>query len=269
MADEKPDQAELPLPKATATMLSPGASPPPRERGIVIDPRVIAVGGSVALIGVIVLGLFLWMVPNAAARESVAACRGIKGDGELAEALCKGNKPCKLGGEAPDFTATDHNGKPVKLSDLRGKVVMLNFWASWCGVCKTEKPKLQLMADELANDDFVVIAVASDHNWSDVLVALVDALAPGAPVPHGKNVQLPEALAAYQKALPNGTAFKVWLDPPSGDNTLGDITRAWGIAAIPDSALIDREGRIQAYFVNKRDWESPVAQTCIRAVINK
>ena len=47
---------------------------------------------------------------------------------------------------APDFTAYDNNGKPVHLSDFRGKVVLLNFWASWCGVCKTEKPQLEEMA---------------------------------------------------------------------------------------------------------------------------
>ncbi|MBA3539021.1 MAG: TlpA family protein disulfide reductase [Deltaproteobacteria bacterium] len=265
MADEKDDGAELP--KATALARPPAA--PPRERGIVLDPRVLAVGGSVALVGVVVLGLFLWMVPNAAARESVAACRGLRGDGQLDAALCPNGQPCTLPVAAPDFTATDHTGKPVKLSELRGKVVMLNFWASWCGGCKTEKPKLQTMANELASDDFVVITVASDRNWADVLVALVDALAPGKPVPRGKSIQLPDALAAYKAALPNGTAFKVWLDPPTGDDTIGPITHAWGIKAVPESALIDRKGNIQAYFVNKRDWESPVAQTCLRAVIDK
>ena len=93
---------------------------------------------------------------------------------------------------APDFTAIDNNGKQVHLSDFRGKVVLLNFWASWCGVCKTEKPELDKMSADLVGDDFVVIALASD-----------------------------------------------------------------------------RSGNIRAYFVNKRDWQSPVAETCIRSVIDE
>jgi len=247
-------------------------------RAITIHPRVILAGGGVALVGVIVLGLFMWMVPNAAARASVAACRGVHGGGESSEKarfvtkgdpLCPSGQPCSLPIPAPDFTAVDHAGKQVKLSDLRGKVVLLNFWGSWCGVCKTEKPALQAMAKELASDDFVIVALASDRSWTDVLVAIVQALAPTAPVPLGKDTKLADALGAYQKALPDGTAFNVWLDPPSGDGSIGAIAQKWGVDAVPDSVLIDRKGNIQAYFVNKRDWESTVAQTCLRSVIDK
>ena len=247
-----------------------------KKRGIVIDPKVILVGGAVALVGVVVLGLFLWMVPSAAARESVAACRGVHGFGESAEKprfgqndpLCPSKAPCSLPLMAPDFTAFDHNGKEVKLSELRGKVVLLNFWGSWCGVCKTEKPALQAMAAEMGNDDFVVLALASDRSWTDILLSLTHSLNPSAAMPEGK-ASMKEALDTYNKALPNGTAFKVWLDPPSGDGSIGAVAQKWGVDAVPDSVLIDRKGMIQAYFVNKRDWESPVAQTCLRSVIDK
>ena len=239
----------------------------PPAKGIVVHPRALAVGGGVALVGMLMAGVFLWMVPAAAARESKAACRGLKGDQPVSPMLCGGGAACSLPVRAPDFTALDHQGKPVKLSDFRGKVVLINFWASWCGVCKTEKPALASMAREMADGDFVVLALSSDHEWKDVLVALVEGLAPGFPLPGG-DWNLQKALDTYAKALPAGVPFKVLLDPPAGDGTIGAITASWGIKAVPESALIDRDGNIRAYFVNKRDWSSPVAETCLRSVID-
>jgi len=246
-----------------------GASEAPVAKGarsIAIDPRVLLVGGAVAFIGVAVLAVFLWMVPTAAAREFQAACRGLKVESALVPALCPNGQPCSLPVPAPNFTAKDVTGKDVKLSDYRGKVVLLNFWASWCGVCKTEKPKLNEMAAEMASDDFVVIALASDHGWADALTAVLESLAPQA-VPEGKPT-MEKVSAAFRQALPNGTPFKVLLDPPPGDENIGKITASWGIKAVPESALIDRKGNIRAYFVNKRDWQSPVAKTCLRSVID-
>jgi thiol-disulfide isomerase/thioredoxin len=186
-------------------------------------------------------------------------------------ALCTTGQRCEFPLEAPDFTAIDNNGKPVHLSDFRGKVVLLNFWASWCGVCKTEKPQLASMAQDLVGNDFVVIALASDRSWSDVLVAIVDALAPSVKVPGsgGKEVPLSDALSAYRQALPSGVPFAVFLDKPKGDDNIGMIAASWGIKAVPESALIDRHGIIRAYFGNKRDWESAVAKTCLRSVIDE
>ncbi len=244
---------------------------PPDRGGITLHPRTVIVGGVIAALGIAMLSMFLWMVPGAAAREAKAACRGLHGDEPLAPALCPGGQPCTMGEtgvRAPDFTALDHEGKPVKLSDFRGKVVLLNFWASWCGVCRTEKPTIRGMAENLSSKDFVVVTLASDKSWSNVLIALVEALAPGVRVPEG-DVQLPAALEVYQRALPKGIPFKVFLDPPAGDSTIGQITASWGIKAVPESALIDRNGNIRAYFVNKRDWESSVAETCLRSVIDE
>ena len=250
--------------------MADGTTPAATNRGLVITPRLLIVGGAAAAVGIGLLVTFLWMVPAAAAREEKAACRGLLGDQPLNSMICNG-EPCPLPRPAPDFTALDHQGKPVRLSDFRGKVVLLNFWASWCGVCKTEKPALDAMANEMARDDFAVIALASDHNWSDVLIALVDSLAPGSPVPTGMGgeVPLPAALDAYRKALPNGVPFKVFIDPPAGDGNIGQITASWGIKAVPETALIDRQGNIRAYFVNKRDWTSNVASTCIRSVLDE
>src|SRR5262249_35668562 len=126
---------------------------------------------------------------------------------------------------------------------------------------------------DLASDDFVVIALASDRSWSDVLLAIVEALAPNVKLPDGgdaKEVTQEQARAIYGQALPNGLPFQVYLDPPATEDTnIGAIAASWGIKAVPESALIDRKGNIRAYFVNKRDWKSPVAQTCLRSVIDE
>jgi thiol-disulfide isomerase/thioredoxin len=222
-------------------------------------------GGTVALFGLAVLAFFLWMVPNAAAREAKAACTGLRTTGP---ALCDG-KPCPLPMPAPNFTAYDHAGNPVDFKQkYKGKVVLLNFWASWCGVCKTEKPKLSHMADDIAGGDFTVVTLASDRTWTDVLLAIVESLAPATKIPSGE-LSLDQAKEIYGRAVPGGLPFDVLLDMPQGDDNIGQIASAWGIKAVPESALIDRDGNIRAYFVNKRDWDSPVAKTCLRSVIDE
>ncbi len=216
------------------------------------------------LVAVAVIVLFVWMVPPAAAREVQAACAGLRPT-VVNPAL--GQLPVA----APDFTVVGHDGKQAKLSDYRGRVVLLNFWASWCGVCKAEKPALAAMAADMSSNDFVVLTLASDKNFGDAMAAVLGSLAPSAPpLPRDASDRVPmnAIKEAFDRSLPGGPPFNVLLDPPRGDDTIGPITQAWGIHAVPESALIDRKGNIRAYFVNKRDWQSPVAQTCLRAVID-
>src|SRR6185295_4932767 len=97
--------------------------------------------------------------------------RGMHGFEKLNPALCPGGLPCDVPVVAPDFTAVDYRGNKVKLSDYRGKVVLLNFWASWCGVCKSEKPSLAGMASDMQGKDFVVLTLASDHDFTAVQIA--------------------------------------------------------------------------------------------------
>ena len=100
-----------------------------------------------------------------------------------------------------------------------------------------------------------------------MLAAIVDALVPTFKLP-GENLTFAQALAGYKQALPDGVPFRVFLDPPAGDSNIGAIASSWGITAVPESALIDRNGNIRAYFANRRDWQSSVAETCIRSVID-
>lgn len=245
------------------------ATPAPESRAAyLVDVRTLAALGLTGVMAATLIGFYLWMVRPAAAREAEAACSGMR-PAPTNPAL--GALPVA----APDFTVTTHDGKRVKLSDYRGKVVLLNFWASWCGVCKSEKPSLGEMSDDLSADDYVVLTLASDTDWAKVLVAIAIAHNPDK-VPAKYRVDQPpaptmqEALAIYGRAMPAGTPYQVVLDPPKGEETnIGAIASAWGIKAVPESFLIDRMGRVRYYFVNKRDWSSSVAETCLQSVIDE
>ena len=151
-----------------------------------------------------------------------------------------GNDP-GVGEAAKPFTLKTPDGKEISLANYRGKVVLLNFWASWCNVCKAEKPSLTTMTEELAGPDFKVVTLASDRSWDDV-----------------------------KKALPKGAPFQVLLDPPPDDDSnIGAIATAWGIKAVPESFVIDKQGRIRMYLINKRDWDASVTETCLQALIDE
>jgi len=69
-------------------------------------------------------------------------------------------------GKAPDFTLKSNNGKNVKLSELRGDVVMVNFWASWCGPCRQEMPALESLYKRYKDLGFVILGVNIDEDSS-------------------------------------------------------------------------------------------------------
>jgi thiol-disulfide isomerase/thioredoxin len=235
-----------------------------------LSSKMVLFGGGAAIIGVGVLVLFLTMVGPAAAREVTAACDGLRSEPPK-PVLCPDGKSCEFPLAAPDFVAKDHAGKPVRLSDYRGKVVLLNFWASWCGVCKAEKPSLAELTNDLSSDEFVVITLASDRKWVDILYSLMASLAADKLDPElPADASMAQMLEAYKKALPAGAPFQVFLDePPNEDTQIGAIASSWGVGAVPESFLIDKAGRIRAYYVNSRDWNLGVARTCLRSIINE
>lgn len=192
---------------------------------------------AIIIVGAVSLFLsvqYVRLIKPAAAREIQAACNGLRpsSTNPVFEALPT---------QGPvDFTAQDHNGNPVKLSDYRGKVVFVNFWATWCNVCKAEKPSLERMASEMQSDDFVVLSLASDADWESI-----------------------------RERFPDGSPLSILLDPPQEDENLGAIAKSFGITAVPESFIIDRHGHIRHYFINKRDWDSDIAETCVRALIEE
>jgi cytochrome c biogenesis protein CcmG/thiol:disulfide interchange protein DsbE len=212
-----------------------------------IDGRKIGALAVLLSIGAMVTALFLWMVPSAAAREVQAACNGM--DPTWSNPAFR-----RLPAPAPDFQLQDIHGQPVKLSDYQGKVVLVNFWASWCDVCKSEKKSLARITRDLQGDDFQVLSVASDANPEDVDHSLRIALGPDPEHPSTREY--------------GGAPFRIVMDPPSTHN-LGDIASAWGIEKVPESFLIDRDGQIRMYLVNKREWNAGVVETCVQSLIDE
>jgi peroxiredoxin len=174
---------------------------------------------------------YLRLLRPAQARELQAACRGLR-PADTNGAL--GALPTK----APDFTAQDHTGRMVSLSDYRGKVVLVRFWASWCETCKAEQPSLEDLAGSRAGD-LVVLSLASDADWDLV-----------------------------RKKLPGGSNTTVLLDPPE-EGVIGPIATAYGVQRVPETVVVDRDGIARYYLVNKRDWRSSVARTCLRSLLDE
>ncbi len=76
--------------------------------------------------------------------------------------------------EAPDFNLKDVNGRPVKLSDFKGKVVLLNFWATWCGPCKVEIPWFIDLEQRFKDRGFAVIGIATDEEGWEVVKPYIE-----------------------------------------------------------------------------------------------
>ena len=133
---------------------------------------------------------------------------------------------------APDFTLPGRNG-PVRLSDLRGSVVYLDFWASWCTPCRHSFPWMQQMQDRYRAQGLTVLAVNLDKDRS----------------------KANEFLAQL------GPNFPVAFDPDGG------VASEYGLRAMPGSYLIDRQGRIRATHVGFRDVDRQRLEPAIRQLL--
>jgi peroxiredoxin len=128
-----------------------------------------------------------------------------------------------VGASAPDFVLKSVDGSDVRLSDYKGKVVLLNFWATWCPPCRSEMPSIESLSKKMKGYDFVILAVSIDGFETSRLNSMVS---------------------------PNHYTFTILHDP---DKKVADV---YLISGIPTTFIIDKEGTIVDKSVGGEFWDS-------------
>jgi thiol-disulfide isomerase/thioredoxin len=114
-------------------------------------------------------------------------------------------------GPAPNFTLTDSDGNAVSLEDLRGQVVMINFWASWCGPCREEMPLLEQIHQRYEPLGFTLLGVNVEENSNDAVSWLKD----------------------------RPVSFPILFDPDNG------VSKLYDVVAMPSTVIVDRQGNVR------------------------
>ena len=131
-------------------------------------------------------------------------------------------EPLAVGKPAPDFALSDLNDKSYRLSDFRGKVVFLNFWATWCKPCREEMPSMEILNKNFEKDGLVILAVSIDR------------------------VTTTRDIPPFVKGL--NLTFPVLID------SWGKTDKPYKRMGVPETFIIDQEGIIREIVIGPRDW---------------
>lgn len=126
--------------------------------------------------------------------------------------------------KAPEFCLEDLEGKAIELKTFKGKVILLNFWATWCGPCKEEMPSMETLYQRFDKKDFALLGVSVDFEAREEVRRFI-----------GKK----------------GYTFPILLDPK------GKVLDLYGVKAIPSSFLINKRGVILGRAIGPRRWDRP------------
>ena len=176
-----------------------------------------------------------WWPWLAAGLLAFAACASASADPPALASLLK---PLNLRGYtsgtmAPQFSGRTRDARQLAVADLRGKVILLNFWASWCAECRPEMPVLERLHRELAPRGLAVIGVNTREE--------------------GATVQ------SYAKGL--GLTFPLVLDPD------GKINGLYGVIGLPATFVVGRDGRAIAFGIGPREWASAPARALFETLL--
>jgi peroxiredoxin len=163
----------------------------------------------------------------------VAALPGHGGGAEIPYKTLDLIRPARPAAAKP-FTVPSPTGPPVSLRDFKGKVVLLNFWATWCPPCKEEMPSMERLHQRYRKRGFTVLAIS------------IDADGAAAVVPFAKNL---------------GVTFPIGLDPKMA------LATEYGVRALPSTFVIDRHGSTVAMAIGPRDWDSKAAHEVVEALL--
>jgi cytochrome c biogenesis protein CcmG, thiol:disulfide interchange protein DsbE len=153
--------------------------------------------------------------------------------------------PVEVGTTAPSFTARDLSGRPVSLDDLRGEVVLLNIWATWCPPCRDEMPSMQRLYEQLGPEGLKVVAVSID-----AANGAIDASGHA-----GGNIG--------DFAREFGLTFTIWHDPSAA------VQRIYRATAVPESFVIDRSGYITRKVIGATEWDSEASIESFRRLLRE
>ncbi len=152
----------------------------------------------------------------------------------FARPMYRQGEPTVAGRTAQDFP-TEIGGKPGRLSDLRGKVVVLNFWATWCPPCVEETPSLNKLQKYIESRGGIVLGVSVDED--------------------------PDA---YEKFLKDqGVVFPTFREPTRR------LALDYGTPVYPDTYIIDRHGKIARKFYGPQQWDSPEMRAYFDAILGQ
>jgi len=130
--------------------------------------------------------------------------------------------------------ARDLSGRAVKFAELRGRVILLNFWATWCPPCRKEMPSMERLHQRYRERGLVVLALSQDQAGSGEVKAFVDGLK---------------------------LTFPVWHDRD------GLVGRQYSIPGVPTSYLIGRDGRVAYRALGEYDWDGNEARRAVEALL--
>ena len=135
---------------------------------------------------------------------------------------------------APDFELFDLDGKPYRLSDFRGHVVIINFWATWCPPCRAEMPSMQRAWEQIEDEGIQMLGINVGEDEDTV----------------------------FQFSADYPVEFPLLLDRDSS------VIAAWPVLGLPTNFVIDPRGRIVYRAIGSREWDDPDLLEQVRALAN-